>query len=512
MAQSEATGHEMRPIPRESDLRKILGYDANEDFTGVVRAASKLRIELQNVRSVGATLAEQKGSGRKEYVIPLESTEQFDRITKLLAELSIYPWSENGLLIIDHRRDLATLMLAGLIPEDREIVAPANLPVRSDEFSFPIPESPGTVTFPSGSSPKARLTEKPTHEVSELDEELREIVEKFDRGIIDDDDPRFTARIGIIPSLRLFPQRYTWRNGSCVDSRSGAVVTQEKRDEQLARAQEGDAPSLRETLQMHVGFVLRRVALAKKRYPNADADDLFQEGMLGLMTAILRHDASQGSLLTFAAYFIDGRMLRFAKEFRTSVYLPSNTSVQRRAYFAAENAAARVDEPRSIEEIAHDEGLISHPSRIALDRFLRTYLLYATFDPNYTSALDSSAADNVVDMTGKVSVAPGADKSMVRLEYSKMINRLLSTLTPIEERVIRLRFGIRSSAKYDHDMTLQQIGETLGLTGESVRRIEGKALRRLTHPSRSKHLREALLLDSNLLSTSERRKDFSDFE
>jgi RNA polymerase primary sigma factor len=71
---------------------------------------------------------------------------------------------------------------------------------------------------------------------------------------------------------------------------------------------------------------------------------------------------------------------------------------------------------------------------------------------------------------------------------SEKLDEVLSTLTPREARILRLRFGLENGKTY----TLEEVGEKFGLTRERIRQIEGKALRRLRHPLRARQLREYL--------------------
>jgi RNA polymerase primary sigma factor len=71
---------------------------------------------------------------------------------------------------------------------------------------------------------------------------------------------------------------------------------------------------------------------------------------------------------------------------------------------------------------------------------------------------------------------------------SEKVNEVLSTLSPREARILRLRFGLENGRTY----TLEEVGEKFGLTRERIRQIEGKALRRLRHPMRARQLREYL--------------------
>ncbi len=75
--------------------------------------------------------------------------------------------------------------------------------------------------------------------------------------------------------------------------------------------------------------------------------------------------------------------------------------------------------------------------------------------------------------------------SAIRYDLQKQINHVLQTLTPREEKVLRMRFGIGESA----DHTLEEVGQDFEVTRERIRQIESKALRKLRHPSRSKKLK-----------------------
>jgi RNA polymerase primary sigma factor len=75
--------------------------------------------------------------------------------------------------------------------------------------------------------------------------------------------------------------------------------------------------------------------------------------------------------------------------------------------------------------------------------------------------------------------------SVINIDLAEQVDKVLGSLTPREERVLRMRFGI--GEKSDH--TLEEVGQDFEVTRERIRQIEAKALRKLRHPSRSKRLR-----------------------
>ncbi|HEY8737099.1 MAG TPA: sigma-70 family RNA polymerase sigma factor, partial [Candidatus Dormibacteraeota bacterium] len=94
---------------------------------------------------------------------------------------------------------------------------------------------------------------------------------------------------------------------------------------------------------------------------------------------------------------------------------------------------------------------------------------------------DSHLGDFVADKAA-TSPADAALVSMLRIEVEDVLN----TLTPRERRVLQLRFGLIDA----HELTLQEVGQRLGVTRERIRQIETNALRKLRHPSRSEKLKD----------------------
>jgi RNA polymerase primary sigma factor len=83
---------------------------------------------------------------------------------------------------------------------------------------------------------------------------------------------------------------------------------------------------------------------------------------------------------------------------------------------------------------------------------------------------------------------PSPSQTIIETLLRDKIEQVLSTLTPREQRIIRLRFGLVNGKSY----TLEEVGQKFGLTRERIRQIENRALRRLRHPLRSRELRDYL--------------------
>ncbi len=89
-------------------------------------------------------------------------------------------------------------------------------------------------------------------------------------------------------------------------------------------------------------------------------------------------------------------------------------------------------------------------------------------------------------------ITPAPSQLVYENMLREKVNEVLSTLSPREARILRLRFGLDN----DHPYTLEEVGQKFGLTRERIRQIEGKALRRLRHPCRARMLREYIELRS----------------
>jgi RNA polymerase primary sigma factor len=85
-------------------------------------------------------------------------------------------------------------------------------------------------------------------------------------------------------------------------------------------------------------------------------------------------------------------------------------------------------------------------------------------------------------------ITPSPSQLVYENMLRERVNEVLSTLSPREARILRLRFGLDNDRPY----TLEEVGQKFGLTRERIRQIEGKALRRLRHPCRARMLREYL--------------------
>ena len=299
-------------------------------------------------------------------------------------------------------------------------------------------------------------------DVDDLEKELEQIIssediEKMQEGLSIDDPVRmYLKEIGRVPLLSVEQEQ---------------ILAQ--------KMKEGDEKAKNSIVEANLRLV---VSIAKKHLNKGMAFlDLIQEGNLGLMKVVEKFDSSKGyKFSTYATWWIRQAITRAIADQARTVRIPVHMveTIHKVSRVSRQLLQEYGREPTP-EEIAEKIGMTADKVRDTMKYALDPISLETPIGEEG----DSHLGDFIPD---EDSPAPAEAASYTLLK--EQINEVLHTLTPREEQVLKLRFGLEDG----RTRTLEEVGKEFDITRERIRQIEAKALRKLRHPSRSKRLKDYL--------------------
>ena len=311
--------------------------------------------------------------------------------------------------------------------------------------------------------------------------EMKEIMSRFTReGIVVEEDSDYDAMMkdddlkDIISAIKVDdPVKMYLKDIGSVE-----LLTSEQEIELAKKILEGDQRAKSELSERNLKLV---VSIAKKYVNRSSMQflDLIQEGNLGLLKAVEKFDFTKGfRFSTYATWWIRQAITRAIADQARTIRIPVHM-------VETIHKLSRVSK-QLMQELGRDPSNAEIAERMGITEQRVCEIQKIAQDPvsleSPVGEEDESKISDFVEDDTMVTPTESAAHDILRAQLMAVIE----TLTPREQKVIRLRYGLDDN----HPRTLEEVGKEFNVTRERIRQIEAKALRKLRHPNRSKKLQD----------------------
>ena len=263
-----------------------------------------------------------------------------------------------------------------------------------------------------------------------------------------------------------------------IEAAHGVPAVEVKRSHQMILSGEAQASQARHEL---TEANLRLVVSIAKKYQNRGLHflDLIQEGNIGLMRGVEKFDWRRGyKFSTYATWWIRQAITRAIADQSRTIRVPVHmVEVINKVKSVTRELVVELGREPSTEEVAQRMNSTAEKVRKAINLIQQPISLESPIGESG----DSQVGDFIEDQS---TVSPA--ERVITANARDVAGDVLQTLSPREEKVIRMRFGLNAEGR---ERTLEEVGEDFNVTRERIRQIEVKALRKLRHPSRARVLK-----------------------